>query len=425
MNITKELRSTYNRIFHHDDEPPEVVQNTQRLQFLNDWQNVFSMRSDYSNDIVVQSCVRTIARHISKLRANHVVLTDNTKKPADDDNLRYMLQVAPNPYMTVSDFQYRMCINALTTNNAYAVIVRDDRGKPVELWPIEGQEVEVREVENEPYLTFRFSTGKKKTVAYSDLLHIRYNFASGELIAKSNDNLTENLRLLDTLQQSFRNSAVNSGKIRGVASIAGQIGSDQWAKKSEALNAQLQNASSGGIVATDGTITFTPYNGAPIPADHSQLDYLRQNIYRLYGVSDAIVSGKYNEADWTAFMESVLEPLALQMSQEYSRKLFSRKEQLQGNQIVFDMNRLAYCDTRTKTELIRQLRPLGILTTNQCLEIMDLPPVENGGDDRVQTLNVANTNIVSNYQLQNSSGRGPGRPANPPQPDREEGKDNG
>ena len=61
-------------------------------------------------------------------------------------------------------------------------------------------------------------------------------------------------------------------------------------------------------------------------------------------------------------------------------------------------NRLTYASTDTKVELIRQLRPLGILTTNQSLEIMNLPPIADG-DDRVQTLNVANTDIVSQYQM--------------------------
>ena len=57
-----------------------------------------------------------------------------------------------------------------------------------------------------------------------------------------------------------------------------------------------------------------------------------------------------------------------------------------------------YSEMKTKINLIRELRPLGLLTTNQCLELLNLPPIENG-DDRVQTLNVANTAIVDQYQM--------------------------
>lgn len=48
--------------------------------------------------------------------------------------------------------------------------------------------------------------------------------------------------------------------------------------------------------------------------------------------------------------------------------------------------------------MIRQLRPLGVLTTNQCLEIMNLPPVDDGDDRLVQTLNLVNTQLVDEYQ---------------------------
>ena len=108
---------------------------------------------------------------------------------------------------------------------------------------------------------------------------------------------------------------------------------------------------------------------------------------------------------WSSFYESTLEPIALQLAQEFTRKIFSPSEIRAGNRIVFDANRLSYADTKTKTEMIRQLRPLGILTTNQCLEIMNLPPVEDG-DDRVQTLNVADVNIVDGYQTGNESKSG-------------------
>ena len=47
--------------------------------------------------------------------------------------------------------------------------------------------------------------------------------------------------------------------------------------------------------------------------------------------------------------------------------------------------------------MIKELRPLGILSTNDSLSIMGLPPVENG-DDRIQSLNHVNTDLVNEYQ---------------------------
>ena len=164
------------------------------------------------------------------------------------------------------------------------------------------------------------------------------------------------------------------------------------------LTENLKDPTQGGMVVTDGTMEFTPVTADPKAAETSQLEFVRDNIYRYFGVSKQIAEGVYDETAWSAFFESVIEPFSIQMSQEFTRKLFTQAEIAAGNEIVFDANRLTYASTDTKVELIRQLRPLGILTTNQSLEIMNLPPIADG-DDRVQTLNVANTDIVSQYQM--------------------------
>lgn len=361
---------------------------------MNDWQNVFSNRADYSDDIIAQSCIRTIARHIAKLSLSHT--TSGRKNP--DSSLNYLLQKSPNEYMTAYDFLYRMAFNALTQGNAYAFVERDGGNSPTAFWILESQTVEAREVDNVPYLLFRFSTGRSKVVPYSDIIHLKYNFTSGELIAKSNDNLQHNLSLLNTLEESFANSAINSGKLRGVAKIAGQIGQENWIKKSRALNQQMLDGQSGGIISTDNTIDFQPFLGNPAAADHNQVDFVRQNIYSYYGISEAIVSGSYDETQYNAFYENTIEPFAVNMAQEFTRKLFTRAQQIAGNEISVDAGRLNYASTATRVELIRQLRPLGILTTNQALAIMNLPPVPGGDDDRVRTLNVVSANIADDYQ---------------------------
>lgn len=396
-----EFRSLFKNIFGHDStdinktDPP-----TQQVQYLNDYQQVFFSRSDYSNDILIKTCIDVIAKHCAKLRANHLILKDGMRTPVTNSNLNEILTLQPNPYMSAYDFFYKVAAQAFQNQNAYVSIQRDPiSNEVIALWPLDYMSVEAREIDSDIYLKFSFKNGQKQTLPYSDVIHIRHNFQDGELIAHSDDNLQQSLALLDTLQQSFANSAINSGKIKGVAKISGQTGTDAWNKKAKLLNDSIKNPDTGGIVATDGTIDFVPCNSEPIPADHTQLEYVRGNIYKYYGVSKQIVDNKYGEDEWQAFYESTIEPFAIAESQEFTRKLFTPQERMAGNSIFFDANRLAYANTATKTELIRQLRPLGVLTTNQCLEVMNLPPVTDG-ENRVQTLNVVNTKIVDQYQQQ-------------------------
>ena len=66
-----------------------------------------------------------------------------------------------------------------------------------------------------------------------------------------------------------------------------------------------------------------------------QLDRTTQRIYSFFGTNDDIVQSKWDEDKWLAYYESELEPLAIQLSGEYSRKLFTRRERAFGNSIIF------------------------------------------------------------------------------------------
>ena len=155
---------------------------------------------------------------------------------------------------------------------------------------------------------------------------------------------------------------------------------------------------SGGVVATDQKMEYTPITVSPATIDAEQLKTVQNKIYNYLGVSENIVNNTYNEDEWGAFYEGALEPLAVQFSLEFTRKIFTDREQAFGNSIVFDSGRLIYSSNRTKLDLIKELMPYGVISVNQALEILNLPPVEDG-DKRLQTLNVVDATKANQYQL--------------------------
>lgn len=390
------IRSAYDTIFGGTKQP----QTTTQFRMINGWTNVFVPMEDFSKDILIKTCIDRVATHVAKLHANHVILKHGKKQPVDGSGIQNLLALSPNPYMNAYSFLYNLATKAVANKNAFAYIKRDSRRNVLSIWPMEYQSCEAREDDKgNLYIMFHYGGSENvRTIPYTDLIHIRNMFQQGEIFAGTDDNLANHMAMLTKLEQSFENVVQNSGQIRGVAKIAGQAGTDAWKSKAKMLTENLKDPTQGGMVVTDGTMEFTPVTADPKAAETSQLEFVRDNIYRYFGVSKQIAEGVYDETAWSAFFESVIEPFSIQMSQEFTRKLFTQAEIAAGNEIVFDANRLTYASTATKVELIRQLRPLGVLTTNQSLEIMNLPPIPDG-DDRVQTLNVANTNIVSAYQM--------------------------
>ena len=86
------------------------------------------------------------------------------------------------------------------------------------------------------------------------------------------------------------------------------------------------------------------------------------------------------------------------MSLEFTYKLFTTNERTRGHEIVFEANRLQYVSTKTKVQMLKDLAPLGLFTINEGREIFNLAPVE-GGDKRIQTLNVVDADKAGKYQL--------------------------
>ena len=129
-----------------------------------------------------------------------------------------------------------------------------------------------------------------------------------------------------------------------------------------------------------------------------QLEMVNGNIYGYFMISENIIKSKYTADEWNAFYESVLEPLAVQLGLEFTRKVFTERERVFGNSILFESGRLQFSSNKTKVNLIKELMPYGLLTVNQALEILNLPSVTDG-DKRLQTLNVIDAANANKYQL--------------------------
>ena len=83
---------------------------------------------------------------------------------------------------------------------------------------------------------------------------------------------------------------------------------------------------------------------------------------------------------------------------EFTAKIFNDREQAFGNSILFESGRLQFSSNSTKVNLIKELLPMGILTVNQALEILNLPAIEDG-DRRIQSLNYIDVEHAAEYQL--------------------------
>lgn len=354
----------------------------------------------YANDIY-RGAVDAIARNAGKLKGAHFVKYNGTNKDTTDQRLNRLLQVAPNEYMNSYDFLYKLTTHYYLYNNAFAYLNRDSNGNLLSIYPVTCTQAEfMTDNTGALYVQFRFKQGNTVILPYRDLIHLRRDFNSDELLGDTNEALQPALELAHTQNEGIINGIKSSANIRGILKYTQILAPEKLeAEKEKFVNDYLSMNNSGGVVVTDPKTEYTPITNSVASIDAEQLKTVQTKIYNYLGVTEAIVNSSYNEDEYNSFYESVLEPLALQLSLEFSRKIFTERELAFGNVITFDSGRMIYSNNSTKVNLIKELLPYGVLTINQALEILNLPPVADG-DKRLQTLNVVNASKADKYQLE-------------------------
>ncbi len=352
----------------------------------------------YESDIY-RSAVDSIARNVAKLKPVHVVTIERNRK--DGDNyLNRILQVRPNPYMTSYDMIYKIVTHYYLYNNAFAYLQKDENGKLIGIYPLSPVNMEyLTDLTGELYCRFFFAGDKQVTLSFRDVFTIRRFYNSNDLLGDKNTAILNTLDLAHTQNEGIANSIKSSATIKGLLKYNQILSPENLKKeKDEFIKDYLSIRNNGGIAALDSKMDYVPLEIKGVVIDSEQMLVIKQKIYDYLGVSEKIVNSTYNEDEWSAFYESVIEALGVQISLELTDKIFTQREQAFGNSIIMEANRLQFASNTTKVNMLKELMPLGLFTVNQALEILNLPGVEDG-DRRLQTLNVVNTKIVDEYQM--------------------------
>jgi len=286
----------------------------------------------------------------------------------------------------------------LIDNNAFAYPVWEGATLKA-VWPVIATQTEFIEDQlGRIGVRFWFS-GDSIILPYDEVIHLRRHFYKNDMAGENNKAINSTLEAIHTTNEGLGQAVKTSASLRGILKYQGILKeADIKANRDRFVEEYLVVQNNGGVAALDSKADYTELKSQPLMVDAAQMKELRENIYRYFGVNEKIITGSYSEQDWDAFYESTLEPLAVQMSLEFTYKLFTTNERGRGHEIVFEANRLQYVSTKTKVQMLKDLAPLGLFTINEGREIFNLAPVD-GGDKRIQTLNVVDAGKANQYQL--------------------------
>lgn len=337
----------------------------------------------YQSDIV-RACIRPKAQAVGKIIGKHIREDPAGLKINPEPYIKFLLE-EPNPYMTGQMLHEKMTIQLMLNNNAFAHIQRDENGYPVAIYPIPANAVEAIQDENfNLYLKFQMANGRSYTFKYSDIIHLRRDFNSNDIFGDNPATaLTQLMEIVTTTDQGIINAIKNSNVIKWLLKFHTTLKPEDIKKQTKQFVddfLKIEDAtdgSSAGAAATDAKFDaqqVTPNDYVP---NASLVDKTIDRIYNFFNTNKNIIQSSFNEDGWISYYEAEIEPVVMQLSGEYTRKIFSRRERGFGNKIVFESTNLSFASMQTKLGLV-QFVDRGIMNPNEVREILNLAPIAEG-----------------------------------------------
>lgn len=357
----------------------------------------------YQSDII-RACIHPKANAIGKLNAKHIRTTVNSQtgerkvEVNPEPYLRFLLE-EPNPLMSGQKLQEKMANQLALNNNAFAVILRDENDFPQSIYPIPCLQVEAVYINQILYLKFLFHNGKQFTFPYHDVIHLRTDFVENDVFGESKAEMLRPLmEIVSTTDQGIIRAIRNSGVVQWLLKFTRSLKTEDIKKNAEEFANNYLSLENGnmGVAGVDAKADAQRVEPKDYVPNAAQMDRTMERFYSTLNTNKRIVQSSFNDVEWNSYFEAEVEPVVIDFQNEYTRKIFTRRERGFGNKIVFEAANLNCASIQTKLSLVSMV-DRGALTPNEWREAFNLAPVA-GGDEPIRRLDTQTVNKQDNLK---------------------------
>lgn len=365
----------------------------------------------YASD-VVQQALKCIVDEMKKLNPTHVRYVGSDPNPVRG-NIQDILD-NPNQLMTTSELLEKTCWLLLMNYNAFIVPTYDtwidektgaQRRYYTALYPINPTQVDfIEDASGRLFVKFWFWNGYTTTLAYDDIIHIKYNYSVNEYMGGNimgqpdHEALLSTLELNNNLLQGIAKAMNASYAINGIVKYNTLMDQGKIEAALKELEQKLQNSQSG-FLPLDLKAEFTPLERKTEIVDEPTLKFIDEKILRNWGVPLAILTGDYSQETYNSFYQKTLEPLIKAISQAFTKKMFTSREKAFGNKIELYPKELIFMSIDQTLKMVEMLSPTGGLFENEKRVALGLRPLPELEGKRYMSLNWIDANDASQYQI--------------------------
>ena len=354
-------------------KPAGNGQNTSTVETFTAYSPVFtSWGGQLYESALVREAIYAKARHIMKLKFD--------MRGSAQRSLYNAVKVKPNPWSTWPDFLER-CNNIYETENNLIVIpVLNDLGDMRGFWPVFPSGCEVREADGKPYLVYQLQSGKRQAMELDKCMIMRKHQLKNDFFGDGNGCLSPTMEMITTFEQSIMESVKNAASYRFMAQVTNYMFDEDLTKERKRFDKlNFKSGEGGGLLLFNANVKeIKQLEAAKNLVDKDQQETIEKNVWRYFGVSEAVIMNTAKPDELSSFFEGEIEPFAIKMSDGLSGMIFSEREQSVGNKALLTANRLQYMSVPDKVSLSQQLGDRGAILIDEIRDMFNFPPLPDG-----------------------------------------------
>lgn len=325
------------------------------------------------------------------------------------DNIEYytnnssrVLTLRANPLQNAAQYWVNLITQLLLYSNVFSEPVFDNRtGELKQIYVLPNDKFDFKLYENRATVTM---ASTQKTYDLANLIYLnRFSALAG---GNSND-----LGLYETVIQALVAQAINVADPKKPRAILQANAGGQGNLKKKDKEGTMKDIEGNfdksvkGITYFDPQWKITPINWQENDVNRELMKFIVNIVYNYFGITDAIINNKATEIEYELFIKNKIEPLARQIEQEFTEKLFTKREKEFGNRLELDTFRLSVSALSAKTALFSVASRQGIMNIDEMRELIGLPPVPEGyGQMYRVTADTVNIKRADEYQLAKNGG---------------------
>lgn len=365
----------------------------------------------YASD-VVQQALSCIVNEVKKLKPTHVRYKDHDPVPVPG-NIQEVLN-NPNPLMTASEFLEKTMWLLLMNYNVFIMptyytwtdaITGEERRKYEALYPLNPQQVDfIEDASGRLFVTLWFMNGTKTTIPYDTVIHVKCNYAINDYMGGDRFGMPDHRALMETLElnktllSGIAKSMKASYAVNGIVKYNTILDDGTMQKNIAEMEEKLRNNESG-FLPIDMKEEFVPIEHKSELVDEPTLKFVDEKILRHFGVPLAILTGDFTKEQYEAFYNKTIEPFVIEISQAFTKKIFTPRERAFGNRVELYPKDLIFMTISQTIEMINMLAPTGAMYENEKRVALGLPPLPELEGKRYMSLNWIDANNAGAYQV--------------------------